>query len=354
MQKKNILVTGGAGFVGTHLVEQLLQRKDHNVVVFDKLAAFPDVKNAGKITYIKGNITKESDIKNLFKKFGPFEIVFHLASEMPNKLADDKLMFLTNVTGTSFLARESVKASVKSFIFTSSNVTYGIPIQLPVDENTPVAPLEAYGKSKVGAEEELVKYKNKMSIQIFRCPVITGVGRLGLQAILYGFISENKRVYVLGGGKNSYQFVDVDDVVDALVRSTRIKGFDIYVIGADKVLTLRQLYQKVIQHAKSRSKIMSLPSGPAFFALWILDKINYSPLGIYQITMMGRSIYADTTKIKKKLGWNPKKTNEDTFIENYDWYIKNKGSFREIGGTNDSPNRSVPKMGILNLLKKFS
>ena len=347
-----VLVTGGAGFVGTHLVSSLL-RGGTRVVVFDKLNSYPEPSVGKKITYVKGNIINTKDVEKLFKDYGPFETVYHLASEMPNKLANDTLMYQANVDGTVNVAKAAAKYNTKSFIYTSSNVTYGIPHTLPVDEKTPLHPLEAYGKSKMLAEKELEKIKN-MNIQIFRCPVITGVGRVGLQAILYEFISENKKVYVLGGGKNKYQFVDVEDVVRALEIASKAKGFDIYTIGADEVLSLRELYERVIEYAGSKSKVVSLPAGPAFLILSILDKINFSPLGVYQVTMMGRSIYSDTKKLKTKLKWKPLKTNADTFIENYKWYIKNKGSFATIGGSEHSPNRSVPKMGILKLVKKFS
>lgn len=351
---KKILITGGAGFIGTHLVDFLLKKNDFEIVVFDKLDKFPDEKNADKITYVKGNVIDKTDVKNLFETYGPFKYVYHLASEMPNKLADGKLMIKANVDGTANVISEAVKNKSESFIFTSSNVTYGIPLKLPVDELTPVNPLEVYGKSKVLAENELIKYKGKINIQIFRCPVVTGVGRLGLQAVLYEFISEDKKVYVLGDGMNKYQFVDVEDVVVALEKGTHINGFDIYTIGADEVLSLKDLYKNVIKYAGSKSKVVPLPGKLAFFILTVLDKVNYSPLGVYQIAMMGRSIYADTTKIKKKLDWKPKKTNTDTFIDNYKWYLKHKGEFEEIGGSEASPNRSVPKMGILKLVKKFS
>lgn len=354
MNVKKVLITGGAGFVGTNLINHLLKKGESEIVVFDKLDFYPDESNAKKITYFKGNITNPENIKDLFRLHGPFEVIYHLASEMPNKLADDKLMMITNAGGTASLVSEAVKNKSQSFIFASSNVTYGKPLELPVTEKTPVKPLESYGRSKVQAEIELEKFKDKINIQIFRCPVITGVGRLGLQAILYEFISENRRIYVLGKGNNKYQFIDVNDVVSALVKASSQKGFDIYVIGADGILTLRELYQNVIKFAGSKSKIFSLPLGPAMFILNLLDKVNYSPLGVYQYTMMGRSIYADTKKLKEKLDWHPQKTNTDTFIENYKWYIKNKGNFVEIGGSEASPNRSIPKMGILKLVKMLS
>lgn len=273
---------------------------------------------------------------------------------MPNKVVSDDILWKTNTIGTFNVISQAVINRSKSFIFTSSNVTWGIPVSLPVIEETPTLPLEIYGKSKIQAEKEIEKFINRINIQIFRCPVITGIGRLGLQAILYEFISENKNVYMLGNGSNKYQFIDISDLVVALKNSIKIKGFDIYAIGADKVLTLREIYKRIILYAGSTSKIISLPMSPALFILSILDKLNISPLGVYQYTMLGLSIYADTRKIKNKLKWLPKKTNLDTFIENYNWYIKNKNSFQEIGSSNFSANKSLPKMGIFRLLKILS
>ncbi len=354
MKQKGILVTGGAGFVGSHLIEYLLKLGGYDIVVFDRLEHHNPQNYGGKVTYFKGNIISKKDVIGVFKRYGPFVTVFHLASAMPNKQVPDNLLWKTNVYGTSNMISESVKNKTKSFIFTSSNVTYGIPEILPVTEATPLTPLEVYGKSKAQAEKELAKFKNEINIQIFRCPVITGVGRLGLQAILFEFIDENRKVYVLGNGSNKYQFVDVKDAVIALGKASYIDGFDIYNIGADEILTLREIYQRVIDFAKSTSKIVSIPMAPALMALSVLDKLNISPLGVYQYNMMGRSIYADTKKIKTKLKWKPKKTNADTFIDNYKWYRENKGNFKKIGSGEFSANRSLPKMGFLKLLKIIS
>lgn len=354
MQRKKVLITGGAGFVGSQLVRYLLGMGDYDIVVFDRLIHHKQQNYEKQVIYCKGNMLSKKDVSKVFQKYGPFVTVYHLASAMPNKQVPDNLLWQTNVYGTLNMISEAVRNKTKSFIFTSSNVTYGIPKKLPVTEETPLVPLEMYGKSKVQAEKELAKFKNDISIQIFRCPVIVGVGRLGLQAILFEFIEENRRAYVLGKGSNKYQFADVIDVCTALEKASRIDGFEIYNIGADEVLSLKELYQKVINFAKSTSKVISIPMVPSLMILSILDKMNISPLGVYQYNMMGRSIYADTKKIKTKLGWKPTKTNADTFIDNYKWYKANKGNFKEIGSGEFSSNRSLPKMGILKLIKIFS
>lgn len=351
--KHRVLITGGTGFLGSHLVQYLLEKTDCDIVVFDQLEE-PSKTLNDRITYCRGNISSQKDISAVFEKYGPLETVYHLAASMPDKSVPDNVLWKTNVEGTRNLAECALRHNTRSFVFTSSNVVYGIPTALPTTEETLPLPLEIYGKSKVKAEKILASLKGNMHIQIIRCPVVTGVGRLGLQAILFEFISEDKNVYVLGDGSNKYQFADAVDVCAALKKASRVEGFDIYNIGSDNVLTLKELYQGVIDFAGSASKIISIPRAPALTILSALDKLNISPLGVYQYTMIGRSLYADTAKIKSKLNWKPEKTNLDTFIENYTWYKANKGTFVGIGSENASANRSVPKMGIFKLLKFFS
>lgn len=354
MIQKRVLITGGEGFLGSYLVNYLSKFSGTQITVLDKLL-HPKDKNPNKnVIYEKGDIALRDDVEKVFKKNGPFVTIYHLASAMPDKSVSDKETWNISVQGTANVATSAVKYRAKSLIFTSSNVTYGVPHDLPVSEDTPTHPIEAYGNSKVQAEKELEKFKHNLNIQIFRCPVITGVGRLGLQAILFEFISENRNVYLLGSGDNTYQFVDANDVAAALELSSHKLGFDIYVIGGDGAMPLGQMYKKVIEYAKSRSKIISLPKKPALIALSLLDKLNISPLGVYQYSMLGRSMYADTTKIKKLLGWKPKKTNLQSFIENYRWYIAKKKTFAEVGNGSTSSNRSLPKLKIFKLLKMFS
>ena len=275
--KEKVIVTGGAGFLGLHLLKYLLLKGEDEIVVFDKLEhhAIGDLHK--KIKYFKGDINSMGDIKSIFGQFGPFSVVYHLAACMPDKSTANKVLWKTNVQGTVNLVKEAVRNKVRNFVFTSSNVAYGIPKALPVTEDVSLSSLEIYGKSKAQAEVELKKFAKDINIQIFRCPVISGIGRLGLQAILFEFISENKNVYILGNGFNKYQFVDADDVASALFKASKMKGFDIYNIGADEILSLRELYKEVIRFAKSKSRIVSLPSSLALFVLRILEKLNMSP-----------------------------------------------------------------------------
>lgn len=353
MTRKKVLVTGGVGFLGSHLVEYLLEKTDADIVVFDQLEE-SSLARRDRVIYCKGDIASMREVGDVFEKYGPFETVYHLAAAMPDKSVSDEVLWETNVTGTELIATCAREHHTRSFVFTSSNVLYGIPAELPTTEETPARPLEIYGKSKAEAERLLAKFADRMSVQIIRCPVVTGRGRLGLQAILFEFISEDKNVYVLGDGSNIYQFADVTDVCLALEKASHQQGCETYNIGSDEALSLKEIYQKVIEFAGSTSNIISIPKAPALFILAVLNTLNISPLGVYQYTMIGRSLYTDTTKIKSKLNWKPEKTNLGTFIENYTWYKAHKGTFVGIGLERASANRSVPKMGIFKLLKFFS
>lgn len=355
MKRNKVLITGGTGFLGSYLVESLLKKGEEDIVIFDRFKEHPSLNyHSQRITYFKGDVFSKKDVAQVFNIYGTFRTVYHLAALMPHKVNSDEAIWDTNVHGTENLVAESVRHCVGSFIFTSSNVIYGIPDTLPVIEETPIKPIEVYGRSKIRAEQILAEYKDKMNIQIFRCPVIMGARRLGLQAMLFDFISDHKNVYVLGNGSNKYQFVDPIDVVSALEKASKMKGFDIYNIGADDVLSLKEIYQKVIDYAHSKSKIISLPKGLTLTCLYVLDKLNVSPFGIYQYTMIGRSLYADTTKIKNKLNWKPKMTNLNSFIENYKWFINNRNKFRRLVTNQMSANRSMPEMRIFKLLKMIS
>ena len=225
MKNKKVLITGGAGFLGTHLTEYLFGKGEYEIVILDKLEESLSSKYKDLITHFQGDIMSKHDVSKVFKDHGPFPIIFHLASAMPNKAVTNNVLWETNVLGTRNMIEEAVKNKTDSFVFTSSNVAYGIPKVLPVTERTSLHPLEIYGRSKEQAEKELENFKENINIQIFRCPVITGTGRLGLQAILYEFISENKNVYVLGNGSNKYQFIDAMDACIALEKASNSKGF---------------------------------------------------------------------------------------------------------------------------------
>jgi len=351
--KKNFLVTGGAGFFGSLFVKYLSDR-GHRVVIFDRLY---DQKLAQEFDYFHGDFRSEDDLGKCFKRFGSFDAVFHIGAELAHCMISEESLWTSNVDGTEKVIEFAIKYKVPHLIFTSSNCAVGKPQIRPtnVHEEDPINPLELYGKSKVEGEKILQKYSDKIHTVAFRCPTIITSGRLGLLTILFDFIREGRKVWVVGRGDNRYQFVFAYDLANACLLATQKNfksGFNLYNIGTDRVKTMAQTYRWVINRAKTKARIAHLPKKATLLAMKVIYKLGISPLGPYHYGMIAENFVFNIDKIKKELGWKPTLTNEKILAQAYEYYIEN---FDEIHTHKDrSAHRSAAKMGAIKLLKWLS
>src|SRR3989338_2276148 len=162
-----IFVTGGAGFIGSHLVDKLVE-ECHDICVFDNFSR-GNVKNLdkskGKIKIVEGDIRDYGKIK---KEMNGYEIVFHLAAQ-PNVLGsikDPDYNFTTNINGTLNVLRAAQENNIKRIIFSSSREVYGEPRYIPVDEKHPINPKNLYGKTKIGSEVLCNYFKKYFNLDI--------------------------------------------------------------------------------------------------------------------------------------------------------------------------------------------
>ena len=178
-------------------------------------------------------------------------------------------------------------------------------------------------------------------------------GRLGLLSILYEFIEENRKVYVVGGGDNIYQFIYARDLAEACFRSyEKTVKTDIFNIGSDNVKSFKNTYQYVIDRVGSTSRVVPLPKAPTLLAMKICYKLGLSPLGPYQYKMIAEDFVFETEKIKQTLDWKPTLTNEEMLLRAFNFYKEHKN---ELAAGGDVPaHRQKAKMGIIRLLKYFS
>ena len=187
---------------------------------------------------------------------------------------------------------------------------------------------------------------------IFRCPTIIDHGRLGLLAILFEFIKEGRKVWVVGGGDNTYQFIYAQDLVEACLKALDYHKSAVFNIGSDDVKSFREVYEGVIGKANTGARVASLPRNLAIPLMKAAYALKLSPLGPYQYKMIASSFEFDTTKIKTELGWLPTLSNEDMLHKAYDYYQTN---LKEIKSRkNVSAHRQPAKMGVIRLLKFFS
>jgi UDP-glucose 4-epimerase len=343
----SVLITGGSGFFGGILKRDLLARGFHCVNV----DLCEDEDRHADLRSIKGDIRDAALLDRVFRE-GKFDGVFHCAAVLAHAVKDKNFLWTSNVDGTRRVAEAAKKHGVRKMVFISSNCLWGNPMGRPIREDDAPCPVELYGRSKWEAEKVLAEYAGHLEIDVIRCCTIIDSGRLGLLSILFEFIDEGRKVWVIGGGKNVYQFIYAQDLVDACVRCLDHKGSGTYHIGSDNVPSFREMYESVVARAKTGARVASLPAPFVLPAMRIAYRLGLSPLGPYQYKMIAEDSVFDTSKIKAELGWKPTMTNEDMLWKAYEFYHAHRSQLRQ--GDDVPAHRQPAKMGIIRLLKWLS
>ncbi len=345
---KKVLVTGGAGFFGGLLKRHCL---DLGLEVVS-LDLCEDEDHHPNLRSMRVDLVDPVALEPVFQSGGSFDAIFHCAAIMAHAVQDKNALWRCNVEGTRNIGLMAGKYDVPKIVFTSSNCLWGRGFGRPVTEEDEPAPIEIYGKSKVEGEKVLWEMRNGLDVVILRCPTIMDAGRLGLLTILFDFVREGRKVWVVGGGKNVYQFIYAPDLINACLKAAKYDGSEIFNIGSDHVKSFREVYEHVIREAGTKARIANFPRFLALPAMKLAYALKLSPLGPYQYKMIAEDFLFDTSKIKEKLGWKPTATNEEMLLKAYHYYAEN---FDEIHARKDvSSHRHPAKMGVIKLLKWIS
>ena len=342
----NYLVTGGAGFFGSILKSQLLA-EGHHVISID-LA--PEKKCHDNLTAFQGDINDDELMNKVFSQW-KLDGIFHCAALLAHVKKDLPRLWKSNVDGTRNTLAFAERFGIRSIVFLSTNCLWARNMEQPVLETEEPAPVEVYGRSKWAAEKILLDSKKTNSI-IIRCPTIMDEGRLGLLGILFAFIDEGRKIWIVGDGNNKYQFIYAKDLVAACQKAIVYPHTEIFNIGADDVKSFNEVYEYVIRYSKSKSRLVHLPRIPCIWAMKLCFALGISPLGPYQYKMIASNFQFDTSKIKNELNWKPTKNNEEMLLTAYKYYHDHKD---EIVARKDvSAHSSVADMGIIRLVKWLS
>jgi nucleoside-diphosphate-sugar epimerase len=332
------LVTGGAGYFGTLLVERL-HRAGLRVRIFDINDA--EERPAG-VEMVRGDIR---DLGAVRQALEGASVVHHNVALVP--LAKDKTAFWSvNRDGTRHVLEASVAAKVRKVVHMSSSAVFGAPDRNPVDDSTVPRPREDYGRAKLAAESLCKEFAARgLDVTIIRPRTIMGHGRLGIMQILFEWVREGKNIPVLGRGDNLYQFVHADDLADAAMKAAARTGPATYNIGADTFGTMRETLEGLVRHAGTASKVVSVPTGPAVAMMNLTSRAGISPLGAYHSLMYGRSMYFALDRAKQELEWGPRFGNVEMFCDSYDWYLRHREEVLSRRGA--SHHRSAVNQGVL-------
>jgi nucleoside-diphosphate-sugar epimerase len=279
--------------------------------------------------------------------------VFHNVAQVP--LAKDRALFdEVNVGGTANVLVAARDARVAKVVHTSSSAVFGIPEHNPVTEESPCRPLEAYGRAKLRAE--LLCHEagaSGLDVTIIRPRTVLGHGRLGVIALLFEFVADGAPVFVLGGGNNRYQLVHAADLADACMRAGDRSGSSVYNIGALEFGTMREALQALVDHARTGSRLRSLPVAPARLAMKSLASLGLAPFAPYHWLLYSESLYFDVTKARTELGWEPRQSNASMVIESYEWFLAHRddSAAQDSGGGARSHHQSPVRPGLVRALK---
>jgi UDP-glucose 4-epimerase len=269
----NVLVTGGAGFIGSHLVDYLVNSGKYNIKVIDNLST-GNLNNIqrhidnGKIEFFKGDITNLDNVKTCIKDINA---VLHLAAvvSVPFSVENPSFTYKTNVSGTinllSALANQSTNGK---FVFISSCAVYGEPKYLPIDENHQTKPISPYADSKLLGEHYTLGFQQNKLLKtaVLRFFNVYG-SRQGLNDYsgvitkFIGNIKQNMPLTIFGDGTQTRDFVHVSDIVAAIVACMETPNADgqIFNVGSGKATTIQALAENLLALSEAPLKIIHAP-----------------------------------------------------------------------------------------------
>ena len=311
-----VLVTGGAGFIGSHLMDRLL-KKGHQVVCLDNFDKFysekikyKNIENASKnpfFTLIKGDITDKEVLNECFG-MRQIDSVVHLAAKagVRPSIEDPEDYYTTNVLGTLNLLEAMKKFNVKKLIFASSSSVYGNNKKVPFSETDSVDnPISPYAASKKAGELLCHTYHHLYDFDIFCLRFFTVYGpRQRPDLAIHKFsnlILKGKPLPVFGDGTTSRDYTYVNDIIDGLVKARDIvKGYEIINLGESRTITLTQMIDALEKQIGMEAHREELPTQPG-------DVLT---------------TYADISKAKQVLAYNPLWDFDEGIKKFIEWKIK--------------------------------
>jgi UDP-glucuronate 4-epimerase len=311
-----ILVTGGAGFIGSHLCERLLSDRV-NVICLDNFDSFYDpnikIKNVESVKkkfpelfeLVIGDIRNPDHLKGVLQK-NQIDTVVHLAARagVRPSISDPLLYQDVNIRGTIVLLEACKAHGIKNFIFASSSSVYGENQRVPfTEEDLDIQPISPYGATKRAGELLCYSYHHLYGMNIACLRIFTAYGpRQRPEMAIHKFtrlIDQGEKIPIYGDGSSRRDYTYIDDLVDGILAVIHHhKGFEIYNLGESQTTSLKELIRLIEEAFDKKANIEMLEPQP----------------GDVSVT------YADITKAKRMLKYQPRVKMEEGIKRFVDWY----------------------------------
>ncbi len=287
---KKVIVTGGAGFIGSHLTTKLIQ-KGYKVVIIDnfntgKLSNISHIKRNKNLSIAKFDIRNKKKIRNLFKNVS---FIFHLAAiaEIVPSIENPEEYFTTNVNGTLNILELAKENGVGKIIYAASSSCYGLPNKFPTDELQKIDTQYPYALTKYVSEELIIHWSSVYGIDFVSLRLFNVYGPRSRTSGTYGavfgvFLAQKlakKPLTVVGDGTQKRDFVYVDDVVDAFIKAT---------------------------NKKVKNQIFNIGSGKTYSINYLVKLLGEKKIFIKKRPGEPDCTFANINKAKKILNWKPK------------------------------------------------
>ncbi|ACO85699.1 GDP-mannose 4,6-dehydratase [Clostridium botulinum] len=302
-----VLVSGGAGFIGSNLVDKLINL-GHNVCIIDNLST-GNINNVNKKAQLYINDILDPNVSKIFEK-EKFDIVYHLAAQIDVQKSITNPIFDSdvNVCGTINIINNCVNYNVKKIVYSSSAAVYGHPGYLPIDEKHGIRPISYYGLSKYTAEEyiRLFSNLNNLDFTILRYANVYGIrqdpkGEGGVISIFMNSLFKKQPLYIFGDGSALRDYIFVEDIVDANIAALSSGSKERFNIGTGVYTSVKELAENMID------------------IIGLKCNIEYESARKGDIA----NSYFNISKAKNKLNWIPKFSLKDGLKKTIEYYKNN-------------------------------
>lgn len=301
-----ILITGGAGFIGSHILAQLQGRRDMDVVVFDNLSSGSKEHVPAGMELVEGDVCDEAAVDALFADHH-FDAVIHLAAQtmVPTSVEQPVLDCRINLEGVLHVLEACRIHGTRHILFSSSAAVYGDNLHIPLKETERLVPTSPYGITKMTTEHYLRVYHELygMDATVFRFANVYGErqgekGEGGVVSIFCKLLSQRQGITVFGDGNQTRDFVYAGDIAQAIIRALPLKGYHTMNVSTGQETSINDL-------------ICSFEKA-----------VGYTVPVQYTVPRTGdilRSVLSNEA-LKRDLGFVPEMDLEEGIRRTYDWY----------------------------------
>jgi dTDP-glucose 4,6-dehydratase len=320
---KNILVTGGAGFIGSNYINHILsERDDYNIINLDNLTYAGNLENLKpsenkkNYTFIKGNISNYELVSFIFNKYKiKYVINFAAESHVDRSILGSEIFYMTNVIGTNVLLEISRRNEIEKFVQISTDEVYGsLGKEGLFTENTSISPNSPYSSSKAAADMMALSFYHtyQMPVVVTRCSNNYGPLQFPEKLIPLIIINalNNQKLPVYGDGMNVRDWIYVIDhnrAIDMVFDKGKVG--EVYNIGASNEMPNIEIIKLILAHLKKSEDLIQ----------YVDDRPGHD-----------RRYAIDSSKIQNELDWKPKYSFESAISETIEWYMKNKNWWDRI------------------------